>query len=127
MDRRGRVSLLGALLVLAIAAVVYGVWLFGPYYWDYLKMKQIAKTAVLDWHAFDSERHARSRYMTELKARHIPDYIDPEACSFEEESGLRIVECDYSVDVYYPFTDYYKTLHFHVYTDIDQSGELSQD
>jgi hypothetical protein len=123
MDRRGRISLMNVFLFLALAAVALVAWTFLPYQWHYLKMKEVTKSAVLEWDAWDNKARAEEKLADLLDRRSIPDYILPEDCQFTEEPvAIYTVRCAWKVDVYYPFTKKFKTLSFETLETVDEKG-----
>jgi len=119
--RRGKFNIVGLLLFLALAAVMVWAYLFLPYYIVYFKMKEITKSVMLDWVGLN-EAKARRRIGEEFRREEIPDYVTLDMCEFKTEGQERSVTCDWEVDVYYPFTDYYKTLTFETWAMHDGVG-----
>jgi hypothetical protein len=101
-------------LVLIIATIVGFIFVnrFGPYYWDYWKMKEVTKTTALQWRVY-SKKAAVEKLQHMLSLGEFgDDYIDPAFCSLEDlKSSLR-VSCYWEVDVEYPFSDRVRTLVF---------------
>ena len=84
-------NLLTILLLGAVVAFVGGVVLFGPYYWDYLVMREITQAAVLEWYNAESQEAGKKRLQRELVKNDIPSYIDETHCIFDtdvDEDGL---------------------------------------
>ena len=77
--RSGRINMFAVLLVLAIAAGCMLVERFGPCYWDYWKMKEVAKTAALHWKMF-GKKAGEEKLVGMLDAKDISDYIEPSYC-----------------------------------------------
>jgi len=98
-----------------ILAVLVGSLLahrFGPYYWDYWKMKEITKTTALHWKVY-SRKAAEEKLVYMLSEKEFGDnYIGPDFCGFSETSKTRTVWCSWEVEVNYPFSDHIRTLSF---------------
>jgi hypothetical protein len=123
MDRRGRISLMNVFLFLGLGAAALVGWTFLPYYWHHLKMKEVTKSAVLEWDAYDNKARAEEKLADLLDRRSIPDYILTEDCLFlEEPVEIYTVRCAWRVDVYYPFTKKFKTLSFETLETVDEKG-----
>ena len=84
---------------------------FGPYYWDYWKMKEVTKTAALQWKVY-SRKAAEEKLRSMLDDKDISQYIEPSYCQFEDRLNAVAVYCSWEVDVYYPFSENYRTLDF---------------
>jgi hypothetical protein len=124
MDRTGRISIVNVVFFLCFVAGAVVAYTFSPYYWDYLKMQEVTKSAVLEWDAWDSKPRAVTRLADELERREIPDYILDEDCEFIEEANQTYtVRCAWAVDVYYPFTDKFRTLSFETLETVEE-GKL---
>lgn len=124
--RAGRVNILNVLLILVIAGVAGAVWTFGPYYLDYMNVKEVSASAALKWYAEESEEAAKERLRIGLTEKGV-DYVDPKQCEFSRDRDRTIrVYCYYEAYVYYPFTDYYKILAFEVDNYVDTRGTLEQ-
>jgi hypothetical protein len=114
-------NILSFLLVVILAAVGYFAYTFVPYFIDYLNMKEVVKASALSWYAKEEEKAGRTRFKKGLSDKGV-DYVFPEDCSFAEQEGLYVVSCEWYVDVYYPGTDYYKTLEFWATASADKRG-----
>ena len=114
MRRSGRINIIGILLTLTLAVAALGAYLFVPPYVVYYKMQNITKTLVLEWAGLNEDAGHR-RLPVELHTQEIPSYITIDMCQFKTDGNNKIVTCDWDIDVYYPFTDYYKTLTFETY------------
>jgi len=125
MRRSGRINILTILLLLIVVAAGEAAWLFGPYYWDYQVMKEITKSSAREWDAL-GEMKARAKLSHLLAKRGLDDYITERECNFEERGAVKVIDCRWVVDVYYPFTRYYKTLDFSLNTQIDGRGDVTQ-
>lgn len=112
------------LLVAALAGAGW-VWLFGPYWVDYYKMKEVVGSAALSWAAFNEPR-GRQELAYGLRQREIPDYLTPEACTFYVENGDKVVDCAWTVDVVIPLVDDARRLHFQVIEAATADGRLAQ-
>ena len=124
--RRGRINILSLLVsILAIGGVIWGST-FGPYYWDHQVMKEIARSAVLQWYATENQDKGRDRLTRLLAKRGIEDYIYPSDCFFETRGKLRSIRCAWQVDVFYPYSDYYETLAFETTVEVNQRGDITQ-
>ena len=121
--RGGRAQLLTVVLLLVVAGGAFLGWLFGPYYLDYLNMKEVVKSSALAWYAHVEESAAREKFRISMKSKEI-DYITADDCSFEKSGEYYTVSCYWVVDVYYPGTDYFKTLEFEVSAEADQRGKV---
>ena len=123
--RRGRINFVGIAITAVIAAALGGAALFGPYYWDYLVVKEITRTVALTWEATGLHHKAEMKLDEEATNRELPDYIDyKSACTLAESGRMKVVNCAWVAHVYYPFTDYYKTLDFNVTSEVDGSGQV---
>ena len=111
MRRRGKAQVLSILLTLGLAFGAYLLYTFGDYYITLFKMKELTKSVMLDWVGLN-EGKARRRLGEEFRRQEIPEYISPDYCEFQTVGNERSVTCSWEVDVYYPGTDYYKTLSF---------------
>jgi len=110
--RAGKANPLAIILILAAITAVIFVNRFGPYYWDYWKMKEVTKTAALHWKVYSKKAAVEKLDHMLTLDEFGDDYIDPEFCSWEDlKSSLR-VSCYWEVDVEYPFSDKIKTLVF---------------
>lgn len=116
--RSGKVSIVSLLLL--VAALAGGVavnMLYEPYI-TYFKMKEITKSVLLDWHGLNLSKGKR-RLPEEFVRQEIPEYITEDNCTFEDAPPEKIFHCEWEVDAYYPFSDYYKTLRFRTYASHD--------
>ena len=124
--RAGRANFLTILLVGGLAAIGVGVATFGPYYLDYLNMKEITASSALAWYANVEKSSALQRFDRGLGERGI-DYNDQTYCDFDKDRDDNIhIYCEWEAYCYYPFTEYYKTLDFSVDTYVDNRGNLEQ-
>lgn len=124
--RAGRTNILSLLLVGGIGAALFLGWTFGPYYIDFLYVKEASASAALKWYAEESERAGRHRLAQTLEKNGI-DYVDPKQCEFSRDREMTIrVYCYYEAYVYYPFTDYFKIIPFEVDNYVDNRGNLEQ-
>jgi len=111
------------LIVAALAAAGWA-WYFGPYFVDSYKMQDVVGSAALSWAAF-SEEKGKAQLAAELKRREIPDYLTPDACIFYmEPGGLKVVDCEWTVDVYLPVVDQARRLSFQVVKSASSDGRL---
>lgn len=96
------------LSIILIIAAILGLgwaWIFGPYHIDAWKMGDVAGSAAMSWAAFNEEK-GRYQLVDEMKRREIPDYLTPDKCTFYEDAGgVKVVDCDWYVDVYPPFSE----------------------
>ncbi len=122
-SRHGRVQVLTVLLLLALIVAGFFAQLFGPYYLDYMNMKEVVKSASLAWYANAEEVAGREKLRMTLDQKEI-DYITGDDCSFEKQGEYFVVSCAWVVHVYYPGTDYYKTLDYSVTASSDQRGSV---
>ena len=109
--RSGKISLFLIFVLLLMAAAVMMVRRFGPYYWDYWKMKEVTKTAALHWKMFGRPA-GEEKLVGLLEDKEISDYIEPGYCEFVDRGDEKNVYCSWEVDVYYPFSEEYRTLSF---------------
>ena len=111
-NRIGRINGLAAVLIIAAVVAVIFVNRFGPYYWDYWKMKEVTKTVALHWKVYSKKAAVEKLDHMMSLDEFGDDYIEPGFCSWEElKSDLR-VSCYWEVDVEYPFSDKIRTLVF---------------
>ena len=124
--RAGRTNIFSILLLAAVGVVLVGAWTFGPYYLDFMYVKEASASAALKWYAEEDERGGRNRLVQKLEENGI-DYLDPKQCEFSRSRDMTIrVYCHYEVYAYYPFSDYYKILPFEVDNYVDSRGNLEQ-
>lgn len=121
--RQGRVQILTLLLLMVLAVGGFFAYLFVPYHIDYMNMKEVVKSSSLAWYAHVEEHAAREKFRIAMNEKGI-DYITAEDCSWEKRNELHIVSCAWIVDVYYPGTDYFKTLEYEVGAEADQRGKV---
>ena len=121
--RRGRVQFLTIVLLLAASVAGYFLYTFGPYQLDYLNMKEVVKSSALAWYAHVEETAARDKFTIAMGEKGI-DYITAEDCTWEHREDLYMVSCYWVVDVFYPGTDYFKTLEFEVGAEADKRGTV---
>ena len=108
-------------------SIVHLLWTFTPYFRDFWVMKELVKTATLDWHDTDNMGKAKDRLVREMYNREIPDYIYEQDCGFSEEGEMKIVYCYWEVDIYYvPGTDMARTVTFEFTTEIDKHRSINQ-
>lgn len=114
MNRRGRVQVLTILMFLVGGAALYLIWVFWPYVKVYVEMREVAKSVVIEW-AGMNEGKAKRRIQEEFRKQDIPeDQLTLDNCELKKEGNERMVHCDWELDVYYPPTQYYKTLSFDI-------------
>ena len=110
-SRRGGISWFTLLLIGLLAGGTMLTHRFGPYYWDYWQMKEITKSTARTWKMFGRE-DGLDKLATLIDDRGLSDYLDPSFCDLiEHHDGVR-VQCSWEVDVYYPFSEEYRTLSF---------------
>ena len=115
---------LTVVLVIALAFAVGWAWLFGPYWMDYYKMKDVAGSAALSWAAFD-ERKGHLELEMELRRREIPDDFRADSCRFYKEPGdVKVVDCAWAVDVVIPVVAQTRRLSFQVKQSATKDGRL---
>lgn len=115
---------LTVVLIVALAFALGWAWLFGPYWMDYFRMKDVAGSAVLSWAAFD-ERKGHLELETELRRREIPDYFRADSCRFYKEPGdVKVVDCAWAVDVVIPVVAQTRRLSFQVKQSATKDGRL---
>lgn len=119
--RRGRVQLLTVFLLFAVSVVGFFAYLFAPYHLDYLNMKEVVKSSALAWYAHVEEHASREKFRIAMNEKGI-DYITAEDCTWEKRGEFYTVSCYWVVDVYYPGTDYFKTLEYEVGAEANQRG-----
>ena len=122
-SRAGRVQILTLFLLLLAGAGGFFAWLFVPYHIDYMNMKEVVKSSALAWYAHVEEHAAREKFRIAMNEKGI-DYITSEDCSWQKQGELYSVSCYWVVDVYYPGTDYFKTLEYEVGAEADQRGKV---
>jgi hypothetical protein len=119
--REGRAQLLTIFLLLALALGGFFAYLFVPYQLDYMNMREVVKGSALAWYAHVEEHASREKFRMAMNEKGI-DYITAEDCNWEKRGDFYTVSCYWIVDVYYPGTDYYKTLEYEVSAEADQRG-----
>lgn len=122
-QRGGRAQVVTIVLLLVLSFGGFMAWLFVPYQIDYLNMKEVVKSSALAWYAHVEESAAREKFRISMKTKDI-DYITADDCTFEKRGDFYTVSCYWVVDVYYPGTDYYRTLEFEVSAEADQRGKV---
>ena len=111
-SRSGKVNALAFILIVGTIVGLIFAQRFGPYYWDYWKMKEITKTTALQWKVY-SKKAAVDKMQHMLSLRQFgDDYIDPTFCNLEDLKNRLRVSCYWEVDVEYPFSDKVRTLAF---------------
>lgn len=123
--RQGRVNGLTVVLVLLLVVVGVGAKLFVPPHIDYLNMREVVKSATLEWYASQMESAARTRLTQQLGVKGI-DYITVDSCSFTQAGLTQMVSCSWTVDVYYPFTKYYKRLEYSSTFEVNERGDVTE-
>lgn len=121
--RGGKVKFLTVVLLLVLSVGGFLTYLFLPYYVDYWHMKEAVKSSALSWYAEDEENAAHESMRISLKDKGI-DYITNEDCEWEKRGDYFTVSCGWIVDVYYPGTNYYKTIEYVVSAEADQRGDV---
>ena len=116
------------LTFLLIVAAIAGIgWyaIFGSYYVDAWKMGDVAGSAAASWAAFNEEK-GHYQLIDEMKRREIPDYLTPDQCTFYEDAGgVKVVDCDWYVDVYPPMVEP-RRLKFKVVRAASPDGRLEE-
>ena len=108
----GAVSAIG---LVVIAAAAYIGFALAPVWFDYLAVKEICRTVVLDWVNHDSLAQAKARFNAELKRKNVSTDIEERHCNFVDRSGAWEVDCSWVQVAYYPGTDYFKTFPLRVH------------
>jgi hypothetical protein len=121
--RGGKVGLVGTILLVILAIGGYFANVFVPPYWTHQEMRQLTESVALDWAALNRGK-AERRIGEEFRRKEVPNYIADDACKLEERGPNKIVSCAWAVDVFYPPTDYYKTLSFTTRCEVDQHGNV---
>lgn len=122
--RSGKIRLGGTILLLLVLGAIGFLGIFAPYWWDYYVIKEIGRSAALKWNETERLEKAKAKVDEELRRREVPDYFSADFCRFEEEQSIRRVVCSWQVDVYYPMTDYFKTLSFTTTSELDRTGNV---
>ncbi len=122
-NRAGRVQFLTLVLLLLAGLGGFFAWLFVPYHIDYMNMQEVVKSSALAWYAHVEEHASREKFRISMKEKGI-DYITAEDCAWQKQGDLYSVSCYWVVDVYYPGTDYFKTLEYEVSAEADQRGKV---
>jgi hypothetical protein len=123
--RGGRVNVLGVLLVLLFIGGAGWAWIFGPYFWDYQVMREATAAAAREWRTAESKDKGVIKLWRRVEKEEMT-YIPETACSFQEEGTNRMIFCAWDVNVYYPGTEYYRTLSFSLDTTCDAEGDIEQ-
>ena len=109
--RRGGVSWFTLLMIVLMVGGTMLVYRFGPYYWDYWQMKEVTKSTARTWKMFGRQA-GLEKLNALIEEKNLSDYLDSAFCDLiEHHDGVR-VQCSWEVDVYYPFSDSYRTLSF---------------
>ena len=111
------------LLLFGLGVGGFLAWLFVPYHLDYLNMKEVVKSSALAWYAHVEEHASREKFRISKNEKGI-DYITAEDCSWEKQGDTYLVSCYWIVDVYYPGTDYFKTLEYEVTAEANKRGGI---
>jgi len=119
--RAGRINMIAVVLLLVLASGILLLERFGPYYWDYWKMKEVTKTAALHWKVF-SRKAAEEKLRLMLDDKDISEYIEPSYCKFQDKLKRATVFCSWEVDVYYPFSENFRTLDFYTEYTVEMDG-----
>jgi hypothetical protein len=116
-SRRGDSAIGGVAVVgiLLMAAAAYLGFTFAPVWFDYLAVKEIGGTVVLDWVNHESEDQARARLLTELERKGVSKDLDEKKCRFIDKAAAYEVDCAWTQYAYYPGTDYYKAVPLRVH------------
>ena len=116
--------ILTPVLTIAVLAGLAWCYIFGPYYVDDYRMQDVVGTTALTWAAYDETR-AHHELVAQLRDREIPEYLTPESCSFYEDVGeVKVVDCQWMVDVYIPYTDVVRRLSFRRVKSASKDGRL---
>ena len=121
--RSGKVGLVGSILVAVLALGGYFANVFVPPIWTHQQMRQLTQSVALDWAQLNRAK-AERRIREEFRRQEVPNYIADDACKLEERGTSKIVACAWAVDVFYPPTDYYKTLTFTTRCEVDSQGNI---
>lgn len=116
-SRRGD-SAIGGVAVLGLLIMAAGAYLgftFAPVWFDYLAMKEIGGTVVLDWGNHENEDQARTRLNQELERKGVSQDVSEKSCRFIDKSAAYEVDCVWTQYAYYPGTDYYKAIPLRVH------------
>lgn len=123
--RSGRMA--GSSILLILLAIFGLAWggIFGPYFWDEQVVREAGSAALREWRTTESLEKGKAKLASRLSKEGI-EYIDPVAdCKFTMDSGYRYLECGWNPSVYYPGTQYYKTLSFYLSIACDSEGSIS--
>lgn len=121
---QGKVNIIGLVLVVLLGIAGYFAYLFVPIHIDYMNMKEVVTSSSLAWYANDAKTASEKKLDEQLRAKEI-DYITrKDNCSIEESGDMYVVSCSWEVDVYYPPTDYYKTLVYETTAECDKGGTV---
>lgn len=108
----GGVAVLG---ILVLAAAAYLGFTFAPVWFDYLAMKEIGGTVVLDWSNHENQDQARARLNHELERKGVSKDLSEKHCRFIDKASAYEVDCAWTQYAYYPGTDYYKAVPLRVH------------
>jgi hypothetical protein len=113
-----------ALTLLIFATLVSALVVVLPFVRDDMALDQIVVAVILDWRDFGLPR-ATERLQYELDYRKIGMHVGDEHCVLEETaSGVRRVQCDWTVDLAIPGSASRIPLRFGSKVEMDPSGEL---
>ena len=125
LQRTGR-SATGTISVIMLIMIGGTAALYGPKWFDFLEMKEIARASLAEWHVTDNEAKGKAYFAYELEARAMPLYIPDNACSFSKDGQFRYIECSWNADMEIPLVN--KTIE-HSYeftTELAQTGKVRQ-
>ncbi len=111
--RAGKINIVGILIILALIIGGVFAYTFGPYYWDSVTMKEVARNTALTYQDRGKAK-GLERLTQELYQRDIPDYIVEKDCKFSNRGQTFIVTCAWAVDVSWPFTSISRHMSFEV-------------
>lgn len=102
-SRRGRlnVNIVSGAISLGLVVLVGGGALFGPYYWDYLTVKEITRSTALTYLETELFKKAEEELHYQVQQRELPDYFDPTTmCVLNEDRKKRfVIRCEWAAYV----------------------------
>ena len=123
---RGRSNPLSMALLAMIALGCYGGYLFGPPHWDYMNMKELSRTAALEWKVSGQLSSAQLKLLSGMKKKHISTEIEDNDCKFREMRSTLTIICEWSIYVDIPFQKDPVERAYRIDTKVHSNGDVEQ-